>query len=50
MADIWPDLTKGFSYAVVGEMLLQNFTSADISKIGGGNCCRVFGKATAGHA
>ena len=46
----WPGLTGGFFNAVVGEMLLQGFTPDDISKVGGGNFCRVFGKATAGHA
>jgi membrane dipeptidase len=46
----WPALTGGFFYAVVGEMLLQGFTPDDIGKAGGGNFCRVFGKATAGHA
>jgi membrane dipeptidase len=44
----WPGLTEGFFYAVVGEMLLQGFTSDDIAKVGGRNYCRVFGKATAG--
>ena len=46
----WPGLTGGFFYAVVGEMLAQGFTPDDIGKVGGGNFCRVFGKATAGHA
>ena len=46
----WPALTGGFFYAVVGEMLLQGFTPDEIGKVGGGNFCRVFGKATAGHA
>ena len=46
----WPGLSGGFFHAVVGEMLLQGFTSDDIAKVGGGNFCRVFGKATAGHA
>jgi membrane dipeptidase len=40
----WPSLTGGFFHAVVGEMLLQCFTSDDIGKVGGGNFCRVFGK------
>jgi len=47
---VWPGLTVGFFHAVVGEMLLQGFTPDDIGKVGGGNYCRVFGKATAGHA
>ena len=46
----WAGLTGGFFYAVVGEMLLQSFTPGEISKVGGGNFCRVFGKVTAGHA
>jgi membrane dipeptidase len=44
----WPGLTTGFFYAVVGEMLVQGFTPDEISKVGGGNYCRVFGNATAG--
>jgi len=46
----WPGLTGGFFHAVVGEMLLQGFKPDDIAKVGGGNFCRVLGKATAGHA
>ena len=46
----WAALTGGFFYAVVDEMLLQGFTPDDIGKVGCGNFCRVFGKATAGHA
>jgi membrane dipeptidase len=46
----WPGLTAGFFYTIVGEMLIQGFTPDDIGKVGGGNYCRVFGKATAGHA
>ncbi len=45
----WPSLTGGFFPAVVGEMLLQGFTPDEISKVGGGNFCRVFGKVTAGR-
>ena len=44
----WPEMTSGFFYAVVGEMLHQGFTDGEISKVGGGNYCRVFGQATAG--
>ena len=47
---VWPGLTGGFFPAVVGEMLIQGFTPDDIGKVGGGNYCRIFGKATAGHA
>jgi membrane dipeptidase len=46
----WPGLTAGFFPTVAGEMLLQNFTPDDIGKVSGGNFCRVFGKATAGHS
>jgi membrane dipeptidase len=46
----WPALTGGFFYTVVGELLLQGFTPDEIGKVGGGNFCRVFGKATAGRA
>jgi membrane dipeptidase len=46
----WPGLTGGFFNAVVGEMLRQGFTPNDIGKVGGGNYCRVFGKATVGNA
>jgi membrane dipeptidase len=42
----WPGLTGGFFYAVVGEMLRQGFTAADINKVGGGNYYRVFGAVT----
>ena len=42
----WPELTGGFFYVVVAEMLRQGFTAGEISKIGGGNYCRVFGKVT----
>ncbi len=47
---VWPGLTGGFFPAVVGEMIVQGFTPDDIAKVGGGNYCRIFGKATAGHA
>ena len=47
---LWPDENGGFFYAVAGEMLKQGFKADEISKIGGGNFCRVFGQATAGHA
>jgi membrane dipeptidase len=46
----WPGLTGGFFPAVVGEMLLQGFTPDEITKVGGGNFCRIFGKVTAGHS
>ena len=47
---IWPDQNGGFFYALAGEMLKQGFTPDEISKIGGGNFCRVFAKVTAGHS
>jgi len=43
---IWPDQNAGFFYAVAAEMLKQGFTPDEISKIGGGNFCRVFAKVT----
>jgi membrane dipeptidase len=46
----WPGLTQGFFLVVVGEMLRHGFSPEEISKVGGGNYCRVFGKVTAGHA
>jgi len=46
----YPGLAGGFFPAVVAEMLRQGFAPADIAKGGGVNYCRVFGKATAGHA
>ena len=46
----WQGLREGFFPAVVGEMLRQGFSSDDIGKVGGGNYCRVFAKATAGSA
>jgi membrane dipeptidase len=39
-------MTGGFFNAVAGEMTRQGFTAEDIGKVGGGNYCRVFGKAT----
>ena len=46
---VYPTLTGGLFGAVVGEMLLQGFTSDDIGKVGGGNYSRVFDKVTAGR-
>jgi membrane dipeptidase len=45
----WQNQTAGFYYTVVAEMLKAGFTEADIIKVGGGNFCRVFDAATAGH-
>lgn len=43
-------MTGGFFKAVVVEMLRQGFTPDEIVKVGGGNYCRVFGKATSVRA
>jgi len=40
--NVWPGMAGGFFPVVVGP--------DDIGKVGGGNFCRVFGKATAAHA
>ena len=37
------------NYTVVDAMLKTGFTADEIGKIGGGNFCRVFDAATAGH-
>jgi microsomal dipeptidase-like Zn-dependent dipeptidase len=47
---VWADQKVGFYYAVVQEMLKQGFTPEEIGKVGGGNFCRAFEAATAGHA
>jgi membrane dipeptidase len=46
----WPVMTDGFFNTIAAEMLSQGFTPDEIAKFGGGNYCRVFAKATAGHA
>jgi membrane dipeptidase len=46
----WPGLTQGFFPVIAGEMLRQGFTPDDISKVGGGNYCRVFGEVMASRA
>jgi membrane dipeptidase len=46
----WPGMTQGFFSDVIGEMLRQGFTPEEVSKVGGGNYCRVFGQVTAGHS
>ncbi|MDO7846255.1 membrane dipeptidase [Hymenobacter sp. M29] len=46
---VWADQKVGFYYAVVEALLKVGFTQEEISKIGGGNFCRVFDAATAGH-
>lgn len=47
---VWSDQKVGFYFAVVEQMLKQGFTPEEIRKIGGGNFCRAFDAATAGHA
>lgn len=44
---IWTDQNAGFFHAVAAEMLRQGFSADDISRIGGGNFCRVFARVTA---
>jgi membrane dipeptidase len=46
----WKDETAGFYSAVVAAMLKVGFNADEIGKVGGGNFCRVFDAATAGHA
>ena len=43
---IWTGESRGFFPAVAEEMLKTGFTPEEITKIGGGNFCRVFGKVT----
>lgn len=45
----WPNQSVGFYYAVVDALLKTGFTADEIGKFGGGNFCRVFDAATAGH-
>ncbi|MDO7850425.1 dipeptidase [Hymenobacter convexus] len=45
----WANQSVGFYYAVVDALLKTGFTAAEIGKFGGGNFCRVFDAATAGH-
>jgi membrane dipeptidase len=48
--DIWEDQHGGFFHVIAAEMLKQGFVPEEISKIGGGNFCRVFAAVTEGHA
>jgi membrane dipeptidase len=48
--EAWQDQKTGFYYAVVDAMLKTGFTADEIGKVGGGNFCRVFDEATAGHS
>ncbi|NEU70114.1 amidohydrolase family protein [Spirosoma agri] len=45
----WADQTVGFYYAVVDALLTVGFSGDEIGRVGGGNFCRVFDAATAGH-
>jgi membrane dipeptidase len=45
----WADQKGGFYYVVVDALLKAGFNEAEIGKIGGGNYCRLFDAATAGH-
>jgi microsomal dipeptidase-like Zn-dependent dipeptidase len=47
--EAWQDQKDGFYYAVVDAMLKTGFTADEIGKVGGGNFCRIFDAATAGH-
>jgi membrane dipeptidase len=47
---IWPGQSNGFLYRLANEMLAQGFDPGEISKIIGGNYCRVFKAVTATHA
>jgi membrane dipeptidase len=44
----WQGQDTGFYYTVVAAMLKAGFTEDEITKIGGGNFCRVFAAATKG--
>ena len=46
----WGDQKAGFFYVILGELLKQGFSDAEVRKIGGGNFCRVFDAATSGQA
>ena len=47
--EAWPNQQVRFYYAVVEVLLQTGFTATEIGKFGGGNFCRVFEAATAGH-
>ena len=47
--EAWADQKVGFYYAVVDALLKTGFTPDEIGKFSGGNFCRVFDAATAGH-
>lgn len=43
--EAWADIKDGFYYVVVDALLKTGFTEEEISKIGGGNFCRIFDAA-----
>lgn len=45
----WAGQTAGFYFTVVDALLKTGFNENEIGKIGGGNYCRLFDAATAGH-
>ena len=45
----WQGQEAGFYYTVVDAMLKAGFTEDEITKVSGGNFCRVFDAATKGH-
>ena len=47
--EAWQDQKVGFYFAVVDALLKTGFNEDEIGKIGGGNFCRIFDAATAGH-
>ncbi|MDN3547825.1 dipeptidase [Mucilaginibacter aquaedulcis] len=47
--EAWENQNAGFYYAVVDALLKTGFQEDEISKIGGGNFCRVFNAATSGN-
>jgi len=44
--EAWADQKSGFYFAVVAALLKAGFNENEIGKIGGGNFCRVFDRAT----
>jgi membrane dipeptidase len=47
--EAWEGQKAGFYYIVVDALLKTGFQEDEIGKIGGGNFCRIFDAATAGH-
>jgi hypothetical protein len=46
----WPGLTRPVFESIAGEMLRRLFAPEDVSKVGGGNFCRVFVQVTAAQS